>query len=256
MLALLSPAKTLDFDPVAETYDFTEPDLLNQSKELVEVSRQLKSADLMKLMNISRQLADLNVRRFKAFSTPFSTENAKAAIFAFRGDTYMGFDVDSLDRRALDYAQRHVRILSGLYGLLRPLDLIQPYRLEMGIKLKTERGKDLYSYWGSTITQTINRALGPKAAGAVVNLASNEYIKSVKRDQLSAPFVDCVFKEVRGGQAKVMGLAAKRARGMMARFMCQERVTKIEQLKDFGAGGYEFQPKSSSASVLEFHRAS
>lgn len=254
MLALLSPAKTLDLAPVELELTHSQPALLERSKELVEVSRTLRATDLMKLMGISKPLASLNVRRFKEFTTPFTLENAKPAIFAFRGDTYVGFDVDSLDAGSLAFAQEHVRILSGLYGLLRPLDLMQPYRLEMGIKLKTERGKDLYAYWGSSITEAINQAL-PEQGGVVVNLASNEYIKAVKRAELRGKFVDCVFKEVRGGTAKVVGLSAKRARGMMARFICQERLTRVEELQNFSAAGYQFQPGTSSNSVLEFHRA-
>jgi cytoplasmic iron level regulating protein YaaA (DUF328/UPF0246 family) len=206
----------------------------------------------MQLMGISKQLAELNVRRFKAFSTPFTIENAKPAIFAFRGDTYVGFDVDSLAPKALAFAQDHVRILSGLYGLLRPLDLIQPYRLEMGIKLKSKQAKDLYGFWGGDITSAINDS--PDSSDFVVNLASNEYIKAVKREDLRGTFVECSFKEVRGGTARVIGLSAKRARGMMARFICTERAKKLDDLKEFSASGYRYQPKHSSQHALEFHR--
>jgi len=253
MLALLSPAKTLDFDPLERMPQPTQPALLERSQELVEVSRKLTAADLMQLMGISKQLASLNVRRFKEFSTPFTVENAKPAIFAFRGDTYVGFDVDTLDDSALTFAQDHVRILSGLYGLLKPLDLIQPYRLEMGIKLKPKLGKDLYGFWGDDITNAINEALGP--SDLVINLASNEYIKAVRRDGLAGTFIDCIFKEVKGGTPRVVGLSAKRARGMMARFICTERASKLDDLKQFSAAGYRFQPKYSSDHALEFHRA-
>jgi cytoplasmic iron level regulating protein YaaA (DUF328/UPF0246 family) len=166
----------------------------------------------------------------------------------------VGFDVDRLDAKALAYAQDHVRILSGLYGLLRPLDLIQPYRLEMGIKLSNSRGKDLYAYWGARITDAINEDLKGRRGQVVVNLASKEYIKSVKTERLMVPFVECVFKEVRGGQAKVVGFSAKRARGMMARFICQQRPKKVQGLQDFDEAGYRFQPKHSTETVLEFHR--
>lgn len=253
MLALLSPAKTLDFDPLVPPPKHTQPALLERSQALVEVSRKLKADDLMQLMGISKQLATLNVRRFKEFSTPFTIDNAKPAIFAFRGDTYIGFDVDTLDAKALAFAQEHVRILSGLYGLLRPLDLIQPYRLEMGIKLKSKLGKDLYGFWGEDITQAVNESLGP--SDLVINLASNEYIKAVKRDVLRGTFIDCIFKEVRGGTARVVGLSAKRARGMMARFICTERASKLDDLKQFSAAGYLYQPKHSSDTALEFHRS-
>ena len=253
MLALLSPAKTLDFDPLARPPKHSLPVLLERSQALVDVSRTLKSADLMQLMGISRQLADLNVRRFKDFSTPFTLENAKPAIFAFRGDTYVGFDVDTLDAKALTFAQDHVRILSGLYGLLRPLDLIQPYRLEMGIKLKSKLGKDLYTFWGDDITRAINDSL--QRSDLVINLASNEYIKAVKRDTLRGTFIDCIFKEVKAGTPRVVGLSAKWARGMMARFICTERASKLDDLKQFSAAGYRYQPKHSSDHALEFHRA-
>lgn len=253
MLALLSPAKTLDFDPLERPPKCTQPALLERSQALIEVSRKLTTDDLMQLMGISKQLATLNVRRFKEFSTPFTLDNAKPAIYAFRGDTYVGFDVDTLDAKAVAFAQEHVRILSGLYGLLRPLDLIQPYRLEMGIKLKSKLGKDLYGFWGEDITHAVNESLGP--SDLVINLASNEYIKAVKRDALKGRFVDCIFKEVRGGSARVVGLSAKRARGMMARFICTERASKLDDLKQFSAAGYVFQPKHSSAHALEFHRA-
>lgn len=254
MLALLSPAKTLDFDPLERPPKPTLPALLERSEALIEVSRTLTAADLMRLMGISKQLASLNVRRFKEFSTPFTLENAKPAIFAFRGDTYVGFDVDTLDAKALTFAQSHVRILSGLYGLLRPFDLIQPYRLEMGIKLQSKFGKDLYGFWGDDITRAINEALGGDS-DLVINLASNEYIKAVKREGLRGTFVDCVFKEVKGGTPRVVGLNAKRARGMMARFICTERASKLDDLKQFSAAGYSFQPQHSSEHVLEFHRA-
>jgi cytoplasmic iron level regulating protein YaaA (DUF328/UPF0246 family) len=210
----------------------------------------------MKLMKIKKPLADLNVRRFKEFRMPFSEANAKAAIFAFRGDTYIGFDVDTLDAKALKFAQEHLRILSGLYGLLRPLDLMQAYRLEMGTKLRTERGKDLYAFWGDRINQAINAELEPKRSGIIVNLASNEYIKAVVPERLNGTFVDCVFKEKRGNTALVIGFSAKRARGMMARFICQQGATSVDQLKDFSMAGYKFQPKLSSGTHLEFHRAS
>ena len=255
MIALLSPAKTLDLSPLERQVEPSLPALLDQSEELVEVSRQLTAADLMRLMKISKSLATLNVRRFQEFRTPFTPNNAKPCIFAFRGDTYVGFDADTLETEALDFAQQHVRILSGLYGLLRPFDLMQPYRLEMGIKLATSRGKDLYGFWGSRVTEAIQSALGEQGDACVVNLASNEYIKVVKREQLKARFVDCVFKEVRGIVARVVGMSAKRARGMMARFICEHRIHRVEQLKEFDSAGYQFKPDASTDDVLEFHRA-
>jgi cytoplasmic iron level regulating protein YaaA (DUF328/UPF0246 family) len=256
MLALLSPAKTLDFDPPARKLSVSQPALLEDATDLAARAQKLGAADLMRLMSISKNLADLNVQRFKDFSPPFSESNAKAAILAFRGDTYIGFDVDSLDDAGVKFAQKHVRILSGLYGLLRPLDLIQPYRLEMGTKFATPKGKDLYAYWGTKITSAINDAVTPKRGGVVVNLASNEYFSSVRLEALKPRLVTCVFKEVRGGQAKVVSFSAKRARGMMARFICEHRLTKVDTLKDFDTSGYVFQPKVSDESTLEFHRKS
>ena len=237
MLAVLSPAKRLDFQPTSRKAAHTSPELLDDAVRLVRVSRKLGANDLMKLMGISRNLADLNVQRFKDFKTPFTPKNAKPAILAFKGDVYMGFDVDTLDARGLRFAQDHLRILSGLYGVLRPMDLIQPYRLEMGIPLPVNGTGDLYGFWGGRITDMLNQAVKPKRAGVVVNLASNEYFESVQKERLDARLVTCVFKEVKAGKAKVISFSAKRARGMMARFICEERITRVEDLKGFSSAG-------------------
>lgn len=254
MLALISPAKKLDFDSPARTLPVTIPDFLNETKILSKVTRKLKAADLKRLMGISDQLAALNVSRFQAFSTPFTLENAKPAILAFNGDTYMGLQAKTLSDDDLAFAQDHLRILSGFYGLLRPLDLIQAYRLEMGIKLATPRGEDLYDFWGNKITNEINKVC--KAAGyrAVINLASTEYISAVKTASLKVPMITPVFREVKGGQARILGMMAKRARGAMARFMIVNRLGDPEALKNFNGEGYEFQPDLSDDKKWEFSR--
>jgi hypothetical protein len=183
-----------------------------------------------------------------------AASDAKQAIFAFQGDTYQGFEVDSLDAKGLRFAQRHVRILSGLYGLLRPLDLIQPYRLEMGTKLSTAGAADLYGFWREKVTDAINEAATPKRGSIIVNLASNEYFNAIDPERLSGRLVTCVFKEVKNGKAKVISFNAKRARGMMARLICDQRIAKVDGLKNFDRGGYRYVDAASTDSSLEFHR--
>lgn len=254
MLAVISPAKRLDAAPEPRDLPHTKPALMRDAEVLVDVARKLTSADLKRLMGISDPLADLNRQRFKAFTTPFKPGNAVQAIRAFKGDTYIGFDAESLGDDDLLYAQDHLRILSGLYGLLRPLDLIQPYRLEMGVKLRTAAGEDLYDFWGDRITRELNKAVKGRPDPVVVNLASNEYIKAVQPDKLKARLVTPVFKEVKAGSAKVVGIMAKKARGMMARFMIENRLSRPEDLTSFTEGGYRFKPALSDGNRLEFHR--
>jgi cytoplasmic iron level regulating protein YaaA (DUF328/UPF0246 family) len=260
MLALLSPAKRLDLDPISRKLDHSMPELLEDSKRLVKVGRKLKSKDLMALMGISENLADLNVQRFKDWKAPFHPENAKQAILSFNGDVYLGFDAATLDARGMRFAQDHLRILSGLYGVLRPLDLIQPYRLEMGVRLPVNGSTGLYEFWGGRITDTLNAALGAQKKRdrdrVVVNLASHEYFGSVQPDRLEARLVSCAFKEVKGGKAKIVAFFAKRARGTMARFICEERVTQVDDLKGFRSGGYRYNAKASSDDTLVFQRKS
>lgn len=255
MLALVSPAKKLDMTPRDRGLPHSQPVFLDESEKLVQVARRLGVNDLKQLMSISDNLAELNRERFRAFSTPFTPDNAAPAIFAFRGDTYQGLDADSLSDAEITYAQDHLGILSGLYGLLRPLDLMQAYRLEMGVKLHNPRGEDLYDFWGDRITGEINRRLADAANPVVVNLASNEYFRAVRRDKLQARLITPVFKEVKGGVAKVIGLMAKRARGMMARHIIQNRIDDPADLRKFNAGGYRFMPELSDDDKLEFHRA-
>ena len=254
MLALLSPAKRLDFAPSTKRLAESTPALLTDAEQLVLRVRRLKSKELMDLMGISQKLADLNVERFRHFEMAGAAPDAKQAIFAFRGDTYQGFDADSLDAKGLRFAQAHVRILSGLYGLLRPLDLIQPYRLGMGTELSTAQGRNLYSFWREKVTDAINDAAPPKRGAIIVNLASNEYFNAVDPKRLHRPIVTCVFKEAKNGKAKVVSFCAKRARGSMARFICDQRITKIDALKDFDRDGYRYVDGPSTDDCLEFHR--
>jgi len=253
MFAVISPAKKLDFsEPVRGIT--TQPQLIVETEVLLDETRRLLPSDLSKLMKISDQLAELNYGRFQSFELPFTEDNAKQAIFAFNGDTYVGFDAKTLDDEGLDFAQDHVGILSGLYGLLRPRDLMQPYRLEMGTRLQNPRGKDLYAFWGDRITTAINRALEGHAEPVLVNLASNEYFKSVKKKELRAEVITPVFKELKDGKAKVIGLMAKRARGMMARYIVEKRIESPKALKKFKEGGYRYVAAESTDTEWVFRR--
>lgn len=254
MLALISPAKKLDAENDPPVTEYTTPQHLSHSQELVEGLRDLGRDRIKAMMKLSDSLADLNADRYKRYATPFTPNNAKQAIFMFRGDTYVGLDADTLDEDDLAYSQDHLRILSGLYGLLRPLDLMQPYRLEMGSKMPTERGEDLYDFWGTTLTDAINKATSGHENRAVVNLASNEYIKSIQPEGLVGPFVTCHFKEVKDGEPKTIGLYAKRARGMMARYMVKNRVEEVKGLRRFNEAGYAFREDLSTDADLVFVR--
>jgi cytoplasmic iron level regulating protein YaaA (DUF328/UPF0246 family) len=254
MLAVISPAKTLDFEtpPAIDTH--TQPLLLDQSAQLVKIARELSPDDLRELMGISAQLAELNHARFMNWKRPFKPTNAKQAILAFRGDVYTGLEADSFGADDFAFAQDHLRILSGLYGVLRPLDLIQPYRLEMGIKLANPRGANLYDFWGDRITAALNDALAETAAPVLINLASDEYFKSVNRKELAGDLITPVFKDRKGDAYKIISFYAKKARGMMSAFMIRERVDQPDGLKDFATGGYRYQPKLSSAQEWVFTR--
>lgn len=255
MLALISPAKRLDTDSEPPLGDFTLPQLLDNSEELVDTVKGLGKDRLKALMNLSGALTELNHDRYERYSTPFDPSNAKQAVFMFRGDTYVGLDADTLSKDDLTYAQNHLNILSGLYGMLRPLDLIQPYRLEMGSRLSTERGKNLYDFWGSRLTDACNALTVSHENRTVVSLASNEYIKAIQPQSLDGPFVTCHFKEMRDGVPKTIGLVAKRARGMMARFIVRNRVENEDDLKGFAEDGYSFVPELSNDEDLVFVRA-
>ena len=251
MLTLLSPAKTLDFSPMPEGLATTAPRFENDVEVLLARCKELSAADLAELMSLSEPLAQLNYERFQAMRLPFTPENSKACLLAFQGDVYKRLDAGTLSRRDLEWAQDHVRILSGLYGLLRPLDRIQPYRLEMGTRLDNERGANLYQFWGDKLADALNE----ESDGApVLNLASNEYVKAVPTDRLSSPMVTAVFQEMRDGKPKTIAFLAKKARGLMTRFVVENRIDEPEGLKDFGEEGYAFEPDLSTGDRLVFLR--
>lgn len=254
MLVVLSPSKTLDFVSALPTKEYSQPALLDKSQSLVAELKKFPPKELGKLMSISGKLATLNAQRYKKFKTPFTPKNARPALFAFKGDVYEGFDLKAYSVEDYAFAQSHIRILSGLYGLLRPLDLIQPYRLEMGTRLATQNGKDLYQFWGNGITEEINKRLAESDAPTLVNLASEEYFKAVKRDALKGKIVNIVFKEKRGERLQIIGLLAKKARGQMADFIIRRRITDVNQLRFFAEDGYRFNPATSSPSEMVFVR--
>ncbi|MGI9594636.1 MAG: peroxide stress protein YaaA [Acidimicrobiales bacterium] len=256
MLIVLSPAKSLDYESPLATQKVSQPTMLDHSEELVGVMVGKSPNTLSKMMGISPQLAELNFERFQNWERPFTTETARQALLAFDGDVYMGLDAKSFNQRDFTHAQKTLRILSGLYGLLRPLDLIMPYRLEMGSKLKTKRGKDLYGFWGEHITNELNAAMAASPGEDVlVNLASNEYFKSVRTDVLEAPVVTPAFLDAKGtGDFKTISFFAKKARGSMAAWIIKDRVKKVAEFEDFGGMGYSFDPTRSTESRPVFTR--
>ena len=254
MLIVVSPAKTLDYDTPPVIADYTQPELLAHSAELIERARKLTPAEIGKLMKISDKLAGLNAARFADWQPEFTPENAKQALLAFKGDVYTGLDAESLTAGDFAFAQLHMRMLSGLYGVLRPLDLMQPYRLEMGTKLDNARGKDLYAFWGAVITETLNEAMAAQGDNVLINLASNEYFKAVKPRQLEGQIITPVFKDCKNGQYKIISFYAKKARGMMARYIIENRLTEVSQLTAFDTAGYYFAEDESTATELVFRR--
>ncbi len=254
MLVLLSPAKSLDETPAPAGLAFDQPQLLDQAEKLIVTARRLSRKKIRELMNVSPKIAQLNWERYQAFSPPFTTENAKQAALLFAGDTYRGFDAPTLSPEDLEYAQQHVVILSGLYGVLRPLDLMQPYRLEMGVSLGTRRGKTLYRFWGERITAQLNTMLESHDDPTVLNCASNEYFSAVKPKALAGPVVTCQFREDRGGVLKMISFSAKKARGMMARWVAQRRVTDLAGVRAFDEAGYRFREELSDDANLVFVR--
>ena len=237
MLITLSPSKGQDFDTPGPSRTFTRPQAQKDTELLIEQLRKLTSDDIRELMGVSENIARLNVDRFLAFSTPFTLKNAKQAIFAFKGDVYSGIDLDKYTEQDLDYAQAHLRILSGLYGCLRPLDLIQPYRLEMKTRLANPRGDTLYRFWGERITDRLNAALEQQQEAVLVNLASNEYFKAVKPSKLNGRVLNINFKETKHGNARVVAIFAKRARGMMADYIIRNRIEAPAGIQKFREGG-------------------
>ncbi len=257
MLLLLSPAKSLDFDPLTgdlAQLPHTLPAFPKQTQELITVLRDKSTQDIAELMHLSDQLASLNVARYLAWQPKYSAKNAKQAVLAFDGDVYTGLDAASLKTDDLLWAQDHVAILSGLYGVLRPLDWMQPYRLEMGTKLKTDIAAHLYGFWGSQITKHLNKQIDTQPERIVINLASQEYFKAVDLKTLKARVVECVFEDYKNGQYKIISFFAKQARGLMARYIVQKHLNTPSKLEKFNAGGYAFAPDVSSADRLVFRR--
>ena len=255
MLTLISPAKKLNFDRLDRALPGTDPDFLTDTKHLIAAARKLKKPELKQLMNLSDELTDLNFKRFKGFNAKPSVDMTKQAALTFAGDTYLGLQADSLGEDDLNYAQDHLRILSGLYGLLRPLDLIQPYRLEMSRRLNNRRGENLYDFWGDKLCKKVDKMVAGHATPVVVNLASNEYIKAAQPKNLKARVITPVFKEVfDSGKAKVIGFTAKKDRGAMARYLIQNRIENPDDIKDFDVDRYKFQAKMSDGDTLVFTR--
>ena len=249
---IVSPAKKLDFDSVAPIEKHNQPKFLETSTKLIKDLKKLKSTDLQDLMGISEKLAKLNLERYQSFKTPFNLKNSKQAIFAFKGDTYVGLDVDSLDKKDIDYADKNLRILSGLYGVLKPLDLIQAYRLEMGTNFSIGKNKNLYELWREANTKAIESDL--KGKKALVNLASKEYFSSIDFSSLTKPVITPVFKEEKNGKLKIISFNAKRARGMMANFIIKNKIKDPADLEKFNMDNYKFDKSLSSKDELVFRR--
>jgi len=254
MIAVLSPAKTLDFGAQCLTKKHSTADFLEDSQQLATKLKKTSKPKLKELMGISDKLAELNAQRYRDWSLPFTEENAKQALLAFKGDVYTGFECEEWKVADFTFAQRHLRILSGLYGILRPLDLMQAYRLEMGTDLSTRRGRNLYDFWGEKITGALNEALAEARSKVLVNLASNEYFSAVQPTALNAEVVTPVFKDFKNGTYKFMSFYGKKARGMMADFIVRQRVKKAEDLKAFNTAGYYFDPESSGGGKMTFLR--
>lgn len=254
MLIVVSPAKTLDYESPLVTERFTQPEFIEHSAELIEECRKLTPTDISTLMKVSDKIAGLNVARFEQWREAFTLDNSRQAILAFKGDVYTGLDAQTLNDGDFDYAQSHLRMLSGLYGLLKPLDLMQPYRLEMGTRLANARGTNLYQFWGDLITDKLNHALEAQGDNVLINLASNEYFKTVKPKKLNGDVITPVFKDCKNGQYKVISFYAKKARGLMARYIIENRIESVEELVKFNVAGYYFVEQESNAKELVFKR--
>ena len=258
MIVVVSPAKKLDFSSNDIRDDikvnWTVPDYLTQSEELVKTARKLSRSEIANLMNLSDKLADLNYSRYQDFSTPFNLANSRQAVLAFKGDTYVGLDATTLSDQDLEFAQNHFRILSGLYGMLRPLDLMQAYRLEMGCRLVNSKGSNLYDFWENQLTEGLNQLMAQQKTDVIINCASLEYFKSIKAKNLKGRVITPVFKIVKEGIAKSPGMMAKRARGMMARYIIQNKIENVADLKNFNLDGYQYMANLSNEDSLEFHK--
>ena len=254
MLTVISPAKTLDYETPAITRQATQPAFLSRAGELVEDARRLTPGDIQRLMGVSESIANLNHERFMNWHPEFTPQNAKQALLAFKGDVYTGLEAETLDAKGLKFAQKHLRILSGLYGLLRPLDLMQPYRLEMGLRFNNRVGKNLYEFWGNDISDAVQADLKKSGSPLLINLASNEYFKSVNAKTLDAEIITPVFKDLKQGKYKMISFFAKKARGLMARFIIDRQLNDPKGLKEFDAEGSYFSKTLSTASELVFLR--
>ncbi len=252
MLMLVSPAKTLDYESALPTDDFSQPDFLVDAQELIDQIKELAPKEVANLMGLSDKLAHLNTTRFQHWQQPFTLDNARPAIYAFKGDVYTGLDAYALSKSDMKFAQQHLRMLSGLYGLLKPLDLMQAYRLEMGTKYPNLRGKNLYEFWGDIITDKLNQQLNDK--DVLLNLASNEYFKAVNKKILKAQIITPVFKDQKNGQYKIISFYAKKARGMMAAYVIRNRIKKVEDIKKFDVAGYSFSEELSKSKEWVFIR--
>ncbi len=251
MLTVISPAKTLDFESQPCTQNHTQPKFIKQSEQLIDELRELSAPAIASLMKLSDKLAGLNMARFQTWHAPFDLENAKQAILAFKGDVYTGLDAESLDEQSFDFAQKHLRILSGLYGVLKPLDLIQPYRLEMGTKFANSKGSNLYQFWGSQLREEIESLADDEI---VVNLASNEYFKALEAKKLNARIITPVFKDWKNGEYKIISFYAKKARGLMSRYIIDHKINDPEQLKSFDSDGYRYNAEMTEGDNWVFIR--
>ncbi|SMN16026.1 UPF0246 protein YaaA [uncultured Candidatus Thioglobus sp.] len=249
MLAVISPSKTQDFS-TPDIHDHTFTRQLDESKVLVNILKDKTQSELIKLMSISEKLATLNYGRFQDFSTPFNFKNSKQALLAFKGDVYTGIDVPNLSKKDLEFAQNHLRMLSGLYGVIRPLDLIAPYRLEMGTRLENPKGKNLYEFWGDKISKVLNE----DEPEVIINLASNEYFKGIDQKALKAKIINIAFKEFKGDKYKIIGIYAKRARGLMVQYIIKNRIKNPQDLKAFSMEDYRFREDMSDSTTWVFTR--
>lgn len=254
MLTVLSPAKKLELEPVDYPGIASEPSLTKHTAILARAAKQLSAADLQDLMKLSDNLAQLNFERFKSFRLNGRSNSSKPAMLTFNGNVYEGFDAGSLLAEDVEFAQNHIRILSGLYGVLKPMDKIQPYRLEMGRKLTTERGANLYQFWGSVLAETLMESMSDHTDKTIVNLASNEYFKAVDKKALSAPVIEAKFLNIKDGQARNLMFFGKRARGLMARWIAQNRIDAADDLRGFNIEGYKYSKSQSSAEQMIFTR--
>ncbi|WP_027708107.1 peroxide stress protein YaaA [Zooshikella ganghwensis] len=247
MLMLISPAKTLDFaSPILSNLTVVQPQYTQQAAQLIEILRQFSVSDISQLMKLSDKLASLNVARYASWQAKHTKENSRPAIYAFKGDVYTGLDIDAFSQEDLQFANTHLGILSGLYGLLQPLTLIQPYRLEMGTKLLNPKGKSLYDFWQSTITTHVRQQLDQQGDNILINLASNEYFSAIDKKSLNADIITPSFKDYKNGTYKIISMYAKKARGMMARYIIQNKITHPAEIKQFNEAGYQFNEQLST----------